>query len=712
MRTAMTSTVMAVLTVCMITTIVPAQVQPTISKPIAFEDPLTAKTILLSPQQLPLRFESILKNRGVTEQKTADAAALFKALPTDLQATIIVTLDEDHARIARGETLAIARMKPEIINQIAKARLFFISTIWPQEGSVGGWSYAFGRGFGENCVVHLNGAPIESHYLGMGIEFFPNSMAFKIPQNTTRGQEHQIHVRDTQTGKDTSVCSYMVVAPRGYRGHHGWQFSNFSRASIDWKLYAHYFGASNVEYADGTHRPAAQAWYNSAYTLAGSGGNCYGMSVSSLRLKNRQFDHMFHAGHFQNAPTAQTFGWWYEWDATTRETVQQQQGAWYTQEVLDVYVNLRNNQTPRQVFTRAEALVGHATNRPVLVYWAPNWGHAVCPYATEVDGNTRRIICYDNNNPYQRNETGAIDPDVATVNWSANTFSRGTATTAQLFSYEECTPPNPHLPGAEYGGPGQDTVVAVFNNSTSVQQITDENGRVFFNPDGSFNENPETRIPLSAYLPPLVQRPQPRVLQRGPVGRLELGGLQPPANAPHIFVFGNAVGKSLTFNAAGQGGRQVDLFSNGRVFTLQFTGAGEIQFENLLQLPTMRLHNAQALAPTQAQFIRSTTAGDRAFVLTNLRNLNAQQLQLLPNAQGTELEVTGPPTLQFNLNLLGPVGQGMQQASFADLALQAGAKANLTPLNWGALQTSGLRLQQLNPQNNAVIDQRTIQRRQ
>jgi hypothetical protein len=37
---------------------------------------------------------------------------------------------------------------------------------------------------------------------------------------------------------------------------------------------------------------------------------------------------------------------------------------------------------------------------------------------------------------------------------------------------------------------------------------------------------------------------------------------------------------------------------------------------------------------------------------------------------------------------------------------------NLAPLNWGALQTSGLRLQMLNLQNNAVLQQRTIQRGQ
>lgn len=711
MRSALKSVLMVLLVLAFTAAVATAQGRPTVSRPVKVEGPLTAHTLKLTPLQLSQEFESILKARGVRGKESTNASQRFRALPIDLQESIIQTLDPDYARLAHRDDIAIARIDPDLLRALAEGVLFSISSIWPDEGSPGAWSYAFGNGFDEQCVVHFDGTAVESNYLGMDFEFFPNSMAFKVPANATRDQEHSICVRNTATGKDTATYKHRIVAPRGYRGYHGWVFPNFSRPTIDWKLYSHYFGASTVEYSNGTHRPAAQAWFDSSYTKAGAGGNCYGMSVSSLRVRNSEFDHMFHASYFQNEPSAEPWCWWHGWNDTTRETVQQQQGAWYTQEVLDVYVNLCNNQTPRDLFTRAQSLVGQTINRPVLVYWGPNWGHAVCPYSTEVDGNTRRIICYDNNNPYRRSETGAVDPDVATVNWSANTFSRGTATTAQLFSYDECTPANPHLPGAEYGGPGANTVVAVLDHATSVQQITDEKGRTFFNPDGSINQNPGTRIPMSAYLPPLVQAP-PRALQRGPVAQLDLAGLQPPPDAPHIFVFGNATGKSLTFNAAGEGSRRLDLFSNGRVFTLDFAGAGEIRFTGLLQLPAVQLLNAQAIAPTQAQFIRSTPRGDRAFLLTNLRNLDPQQLQLLPNLQGTELEVTGPPNLQFNLNLLGPVAQGMQQAAFANLALQTGAKINVAPVSWGGLQTSELRLRLLNLQNNAVLDQRTIQRQQ
>ncbi len=712
MRAVLTYTLAAVLLVTVAVGAFAAP-QPTILRPVAFEDPLTARDLLFSPLQISQQFQLILKQKGITGQKADKASEQFRLLPVDLQSNLLLVLNENLAKKFDREALAISHIDPSLFERV-RVTLFLISSFWPEQGAPGLWAYAFGRGFNSDCKVFFDGVEVDSYYLGESFEFFPNSMAFKVPVGASRAQEHDVYVRNMNSSANTATAKYEIVAPRGYRGYHGWKFSNFSRASIDWKLYADYFGRLNVEYADGTHRPAAQTWYDNAYTSAGAGGNCYGMSVSSLRIRNHEFDHMFHANYFQNAATAQPWVWWYDWIATTRETVQQQQGAWYTQEVLDLHNNFWNNQSSRDVFTRCESLLTNVVNRPVLVYWGANWGHVVCPYDTEVDGNTRRMIVYDNNNPYRENEGGSVDPDVATVNWSANTFSRGTATKAELFSYEECTPGNPHLPGAEYGGPGASTVVAVLSPNANVQQITDAAGRKFFNPDGSINQNPASRIPNSSFVPPLVQD-MPRVIRRpvaGQVQPLQLAEPQPPANAPLVFVFGQASGKTLTFNVAGQGAKQMQLFSQGRIFDINSNGIGEIRFSNLLQLPSLQILNAQAVGPTSMRFIRSTPQGDRAFELNNLRNLGAQQLELIPNAQGTAIEVRGPAALQFNMDVLGPAGRGMQQATFGNIALQAGAKANLSPLNWGALQTSGLRLQLLNLQNNAVLNQQTIQRMQ
>ncbi|MFW5868560.1 MAG: hypothetical protein ACOCX2_12125, partial [Armatimonadota bacterium] len=302
---------------------------PVLRRPLQFEGPLTAHSLQLTPVQLSEQFTELLRTRGVVGQKATAASEKFRTLPEDLQVNLLLTLDEPMAKKYQLEGLSISRIDPSMIARLERLQLFVIANIWPDQGAPGVWSYAFGKGFNSDCKVYFNGAEVDSYYLGESIEFFPNSMAFKVPAGAARAQEHDVFVRNTATDKDTATVKYEVVAPRSYRGYHGWKFPNFSRESIDWKLYADYFGRLNVEYADGTHRPAAQTWFDNAYTRAGAGGNCYGMSVSSLRVKNHEFDHMFHAGHFQNAGTAQPWVWGYEWNDTTRETVQQQQGAWY-----------------------------------------------------------------------------------------------------------------------------------------------------------------------------------------------------------------------------------------------------------------------------------------------------------------------------------------------------------------------------------------------
>lgn len=680
-----------------------------IQRPLQLQRPATFDLEMLTPLRLSNEFEKALKQRGVEPQKQQAALKKFQSLPDGLQETLVIALNEDYARLAHHEDLLITNIRAEILERIGAERLFFmISSIWPEQGSPGSWAFAFGHGFSDDCTVYFDGSPVPSNYLDMSFEFFPNSMAFQVPAGAARAQEHDVFVRNGD-GDNTSVVKYEIVAPRRYRGYHGWKFSNFSRPSIDWKLYADYFGRLNVEYPNGTHRPSAQQWFDDAYTRAGAGGNCYGMSVSSLRVRNHEFDHVFHAAFFQNPATAQSHVWFYDWNDTTRETVQQQQGAWYTQEVLDTHGALWNSQDARDVFTRCEQLTGQVVNRPVLIVWGDGWGHAIVPYDTEVDGNMRRMLTYDNNRPYREAETGDPDPSVATVNWNANTFNYSGGTKGVLMSYDECTPPNPHLPGAEYGGPGSDSAIAVFSPNTNVQQITDEDGRRFFNPDGSVNMDPATRIPGAVPLYPLVQRP-PLVIGQQP--RLQLQAQAPPLRAPDdapvMFLFDEPQGKSLTFQIAGDGVKEATFYQRGRIFEVRAAGIGQLQLNEIHQRPSIQIPNPAQLQPQSATLMRSLTAGDRLFELTGFQNLDTQPLRLIPQADGSSLDVQGAPNLQFNLQLLGPVGQGMQGASFGNIALQAGGASRLAPTNWNALQTTQLNLRLINPQNNQILQQRNL----
>lgn len=677
-----------------------------VRQPVVLRQTVMVDVTKLTPALLQQDFELALQARNVPAEQRQAVLARFKQLPFDLQQSLLSTADARYAEALQRSDLYLARIDPALLRGLVRL-LFRITSIWPDQGAPGAWSYAFGDGFSDDCKVYFDGNQVESYYLDMS-EFFPRSMAFKVPTNAARAQTHQVFVRNMDTSADTATVQYEIVAPRGYRGYHGWKFSNFSRPSIDWKLYRHYFGAAAVEYPDGTHRPAAQQWFDDAYTKAGSGGNCYGMSVSSLRVRNHEFDHMFHANYFTNPGTAQSWCWWYDWNDTTRETVQQQQGAWYTQEVLDTHTTLYNNQSPRDVYNRCASLVGQVINRPVLVVWGTGWGHAVVPYACQADGNTRHIRVYDNNNPYRENETGSVDPNEATVNWSANTFAFGSAPKGVAMSYEECTPPNPHLPGAEYGGPGANAVVVAVSDNTRVQQITDDAGRRFFNPDGSLNEDPNTRIPFSMRVYPLVQRPPVLRLPQRPVliQGAQLGLQVPPG--PVLFVFSQPPA-SLNFNIAGEGVKRVSFYTAGRVLATEAAGTGEIRLLDATALPAVQVPNPQQAQLQSVRFIRSRAGGDRLFILLNLRNLGDQALLLRPSDDGRTLELQAAAGAAFNLQIEGPGGQGARSVRYQNVMLQQGNAMTLSPANWGALQQTQLKIQLRNLQTNQLLQQLNLE---
>ncbi len=666
---------------------------------------------LLSPTLRSQALQQIMTKNKLSTEAQQRITKRFRELPNDLQIDLLAVLDAEYSVAALDPDRYLLRYDLSKLRE--RLRLFNITQIWPSQGVPNTWSYVFGNGLNGDCVAYFDGTATESIWIGEFDEFFPNTVAFRVPAGATRGADHQVKIHNNVSGNETAEKAYRVVAPRGYRGYYGWQFGNFGDPTIPWAAYRHYFGASNVEYGDGTHRPAAQAYYDSTYKGAGGGGNCFGMSVSSLREKNGQrytFQEAWFAGH------PQTWLWWYPWQTETKQTVQESQGGWYTNETLNAFVVARDNQTPRDVYNRVVSLLSNWQNKPILVFWWPGAGHAVVPYKTNVAGDDRQIMVWDNNNPYRENETGSEDPNIFHIAWAANTADYGGPKTVQCLSYDECTPPTPHLPGAQYGGPGANLVVAVLEEGTRASQITDEAGRFFYNPDGTPNENPNTRIPFSVKLDPLVAETPGPVL-RLPLPNAEVltlpGVLAPliPKSFPGIYLFGSASGKSLTFDLQADNALSFLCFQNGLVSRLQGTGGGQLRMNMLLRPErSMEVLDTAKLLPTSSEMIRSFPNYDRSFLVHDLKNLGGGPLRFAAAQDGASLQVQGPPELRFNLDISGPVGQGMQQVGFADLALAENALALLAPTSWGALGTSSLRLELRNLQTNQVLQTKSITR--
>jgi hypothetical protein len=642
------------------------------------------KTIKATPLALNNQFQDVLKTHKVPTQAQAPALAKFRALPTDLQQDLLGIMDDKVAVQRNVPAVMLPQNKYKVV-KVARPHLVLqrrITGFFPDKGTPNGWVYVYTLPrAGEGSQVLFDGATQTTHYLNFDFEFFPNTLAFQVPATTPLATDHDVSVQYAGVTEVVGPVSYRIVAPRGYRGYWGWKFSNFSDPTIPWACYRDFFGAAAVEYTNGSHRPAAQAWYDSTYKGIGGGGNCYGMSVSSLRERNDNIGGV-HSAWF--AGHTESYVWLYPWLAQTKETVQEYQGGQASAEMAAQINHYYNHQNHRQAWERVRDLVTTSDNRPVMGFWfAGGGGHATVPYQTEVVGDAHRIIMYDNNRPYAENETSGADPSVATVGWAANSFSYGTGNKMICMSYQECTQPQ-HLPAAATGGGGMGMMAAVFEGGAQVTQIQDAQGRRFFNADGSINTDAATRIPDSMKFEPLM------------------GGPLPPGY-PGIYLFNQSQGKDLSFTVAGAGQKMAKVFMQGDMMEVEFQGTGEIILNNILTpTRTFRIPNPSALRPTSIRCIK-VLAVDRSFQLNNFANIGNQPLALLSKPDGSSLEVQSGGALQFNMQLSTFSRGQIMQGTFGNVELAANSKGTLRPMDWNNLPAGELSLELRNLQNNQKI---------
>ena len=644
------------------------------------------RTIKATPITLSNQFQGVLKAQKVPTQAQGAAIGKFRALPRGLQADLLGIID-DKAAIQRDIPQVLLPQNKYKVARAVGPRLVLqrrITGFFPDKGTPNGWVYVYTLPrAGDGSTVLFDGVARTTHYLGFDFEFFPNTLAFQVPAGTPLGTDHEVSVQYAGTTNVAGPASYRIIAPRGYRGYWGWEFANFSDATIPWAAYRDFFGASAVEYTNGSHRPAAQAWYDSTYKGCGGGGNCYGMSVSSLRERNDTIGGL-HSAWF--AANTENYVWPYPWLTQTKQTVQEYQGGQVSAEMAAQINHYYNHQSHRQAWERVRDLVATWNNRPVIGFWfSGGGGHATVPYRTEIAGDAHRIIMYDNNRPYAENETSGADPSVATVGWAANSFTYGTGNKMVCMSYQECTQPQ-SLPTAAVGG-GMDMTAAVFEGGARVTQIQDAQGRRFFNANGSINTNATTRIPDSMKFVPLMGGP-------------------PPAGYPEIYLFNRSQGKDLTFTIGGTGPKIAKVFRRGDVMEVQFQGTGMINIKwrsaatetrNFVLIP-----RPEVLRPTSIRCIK-VLAVDRTFLLNNFRNLGPQQLALASGPDGNALEVQSSGPLQFNLQLSTFSRGQIMQGTFAGIELAPNTKGMLQPANWNNLAVGQLNVELRNLQNNQKI---------
>ena len=647
-------------------------------------------------------FEASLRAARMPEDKRRKAVAEFGQLPADLQAHLLMMVSEEYARtndIPPGTlpSRRLVRIKDWVRLERPRSAGLEIDHLWPTEGNPDERVTVWGKGFNADCKVLIDDVAVETYYWGKYTIMPPETLTFTVPGDIATGVDHPLAVRNTATQKGTRPLAYHVVAPRGYRGHHGWQFRNFARPKIPWHLFRDYFGASAVEYPNGTAKSYAKNWYYHVYAHVGEGGNCLGMSIASLRSRAKDIP-TYHHDYFTNH--AKDYTWQYPLGKQVLETVQEDHGAQCSWALFWYACKYYRHQSHREAWVRIRDLCKTPNNRPVMCFFGEGWwgGHAVVPYKTQVVGDAHRIWFYDNNRPYEEDEGRGPDKHMATVHWSSNTFSCEGADKMFCLSYDECTKL------ARQFGAGEKswwigTTVGVLNGG-SVRQVTDDEGRKLLNTDGTENTDANTRIPDAIKFIPLT----------GNVAQAEY---------PDTFVFNNSAGKNLTFTAEGSGDKVFHMFMHGTAFRADFSGAGALRLLNVMT-PTrgMDVPDLAALQPTSIKIIQQpptrarTEAPERVFELTNFRNLGNQRLLVQPSADGASIDVQTGAGVGFEFDLTMetylPADNMVGRAVFQNVKTEPNSRANLRLADWGRPAASKLTVQLRNLKTNQVIRSDTL----
>ncbi len=333
------------------------------------------------------------------------------------------------------------------------------------------------------------------------------------------------------THVDVTVPSDSPISDLGFRPDpNGFEARNFGSTQT-WEMFRQYFGADQVEHANGNRIHAADEFFilpDDGYRDVGKGGSCFGFSGASL-INWRNLDQS-NAGKFAMSNYSDLF------DETTnedmREAITFYQG---TQKGLEIssYINtmctmldhspngfyrylkslIQNNSPSVIAFTWDEDYYAYFPKEKVL---EANGGHAVVPYRfEEPDSNHAYVYVYDSNIP--GNEDHRFEFDLADNTWSyrwpvplwPDIVIEGDASKCQfyvipidLFRYKGVVPWSSGGLISSQGAGTDSSLLQLFTTSGPAKLLfTDDEGRRLGWDGAAFYDE----IPGATYIPTLQQ---------------------------------------------------------------------------------------------------------------------------------------------------------------------------------------------------------------
>ncbi|MHA2033431.1 MAG: hypothetical protein ACW99Q_29005, partial [Candidatus Kariarchaeaceae archaeon] len=283
----------------------------------------------------------------------------------------------------------------------------------------------------------------------------------------------------------------------------GFSFEN-PTTERTWDMFRNFFGASNVEYPDGSRRIFAEIYFNEKYKSI-SDGSCIGISVCSILNYFTDFDQS-NAGIYEFPPGGNSYIPLY---GAGYQPEMEPGIAYYhgVQRSVDFDTNFLNQDTiPSIVFSRIENFLENDV--PIIIAYTNiqgKEGHALVPYKLErFDNNERgRIWVYDSNTIFSQ-DSSRMNSEKINFNFNTESWIYVNAVQQSWWSHAPKSRIYP-IPVMNLMGPGvlipavheyEQFIVNSTGGETTIPVLPiifeDENGNVFgyINQDSLVEEIP------------------------------------------------------------------------------------------------------------------------------------------------------------------------------------------------------------------------------
>ncbi len=426
-------------------------------------------------------------------------------------------------------TITVNRDSPQITSISPQGYV-----VTPQADQPGSLVTIDGKGFCPNAVVQFG----NEHAVATPVSVNPSGteITVRTPQLATDGPLIVENIPAGSTNPSSSATSAQTVMIDSYRNFNGYQFHNYT-PHIDFAQMTQAFGEGQTYISINLcifgctvhiRNPFAMA-LNAIANAAiggGSGGACFGFSLSTQRILMGQKA----VSDFPNDSNGTIFGLDTPHgpsgpltDYINAMAVSQFSGPFLHHWLSEVASHIADggSASAQDVYNEIHSILAQG-RYPLIALRDGSKGHVVVAYNLEGSPGNYLIDVYDSNEQFDSAENTDADFHQSEFNrsrisvdshgdWSLKSTTLQGGMTAMVVTDPASLPQDPAMITSPSGivdlffgsaGPGDPAGTGAAGPPPSqVTQLSDDSGHTLYNPDGSLNTNPATRLDGSPYAP-------------------------------------------------------------------------------------------------------------------------------------------------------------------------------------------------------------------